>query len=208
MTKGISAGDQLIENNEIIVNADADVECEVACPLLDGEYECTVYADEGDEWRRIGTRFRIENDGPATEFDLAVANDPGYWEANIPIGADGSIGTIADLSFPFSAIIAWDPPEDCREVLDPLVETWGEYKTRVGVDDLTDWYETFGTGGFPNDAPADLNDERIVQIKDIPEEGDENKVGPDETIDDADFPDMSQAAEDEGWITCTKFNGD
>jgi len=211
VSKGLSEGDQLLSefDDEIVINADANGNCfEADCPILDGEYECTIYTESGGEWRRIGTRFRVENDGPATEFDLAVADSPGYWEADLPIGADASMATVADLSFPYSAIIAWDPPEECDEVLDPLLETWGEYKTRVGVDDLTDWYETFGTEGAPTDAPSDLNDELIVQVKEIPEEGDENRTGPDETISDEMYPDMSQEAEDEGWITCTKFNED
>jgi hypothetical protein len=207
MTKGLSAGDQIIENDEVIVNADADVNCtDVECPELSGEYECTVYGDEVDEWRRIGTRYRIVNDGPATTFDLAIADSPGSWDADIDVGANTDRSVVSDASVPRRGLVIWQLPEGCVEQHN--LETWGEYKNRVGVDDLTDWYESFGTAEAPIDAPNDLSDEAVVEVQNIPEQEVDmaDMVGPDDVIDDADFPDMSQAAEDVGWITCTKFN--
>ena len=208
MTKGLSAGDQIIENDEVIVNADADVNCtDVECPELSGVYECTVYGDEVDEWRRIGTRYRVTNDGPATTFDLAIADSPGSWDTDISVGANTDRTVVSDASVPRRGLVIWQLPEGCVE--EHNLETWGEYKNRVGVDDLEDWYESFGTAEAPIDAPQDLSDEAVVEVQDIPEQGVDmaNMVGPDQVIDDADFPDMSQAAEDVGWITCAKFHG-
>jgi len=170
-------------------------------------YECTVYGDEVDEWRRIGTRYRVTNDGPATTFDLAIADSPGSWDTDISVGANTDRTVVSDASVPRRGLVIWQLPEDCVEQHN--LETWGEYKNRVGVDDLTDWYESFGTAEAPIDAPQDLSDEAVVEVQDIPEQGVDmaNMVGPDQVIDDADFPDMSQAAEDVGWITCAKFHG-
>ncbi|MDZ7687583.1 MAG: DUF1102 domain-containing protein [Halobacteriales archaeon] len=211
VSKGLSEGDQLLSefDDEIVINADADGDCfETDCPELSGEYECTLYADEVQSWRRIGTRYRITNDGPATTFDVAIANSPGSWDSGIPIGADTDRVFVSDASVPRRGLVAWDVPDDCIEAHD--LETWGEYKDRIGVEDLIDWYESFGSASAPAGAPSDLDDEAVVEVQNIPEQevDMEDVVGPDENIPDEDFPDMSQEAEDEGWITCTKFNED
>lgn len=214
VTKGLSEGDQLLDelDNEIVINADAECEEPLECPVLSGEYECTTYEDENGNWVRTGTRFRIYNDGPATTFSLATADQPGGWRGDVPIDANTDRSIIADASFPWNAVLAWDPEPACKELLleEHDLETWGEYKDRVGVDDLTDWYESFGHEDSPGDAPDDLDDELVVEVKDIPEidEGNDpgDRVGPDEEIDDEMYPDMSEEAEELGWITCAKHD--
>jgi hypothetical protein len=210
-------------DNQVQIVADVDAECGTEprdCPVLEGEYECTLYeSSETDgeitSWNRSATKFRVTNDGPNTEFSLAVADSPGSWRPDAEIPADASSTFNADASFPFSALIAWDPGEECRDQLieaNPDLQTWSEYKADNGLDNLDDWYETFGTSGIPSnpDPPEDLDDQLIVQVQNIPEEGQgtspEDRTGPDEEIDDSLYPQMSQEAMNEGWITCEAFN--
>ena len=213
---GLQNDDVLLDalDNEIRIIADVDGDCSgIACPVLRAEYECTTYTEEDDGtqvigYNRQGTRFRVFNDGPdPTLFDLAVADSPGDLREDVAIGANTSRSVLADASVPMNAVLVWDAPEECRNLLD--IETWAEYKQRVGVDDLVDWYETFGTSGAPAGVPQDFDDDFAVEADPIPEQAIDpaNTLGPDEEIDPADYPDMSPAAEDEGWITCAKQSG-
>ena len=79
MTKGLSAEDQLIENDEIIVNADADVECEEeVCPALEAEYTCTLRDPPEDGGTPVGTRHTVTNLGTGdTSYGWAILNSPG-----------------------------------------------------------------------------------------------------------------------------------
>lgn len=203
-TKELEEGDQLLEEigNSITIVADSGTECDVIeCPELTGSYECTIYNEQNGEYQRIGTSFEVENTGSSTIADIAIANDPGEWEPDQAIDAFGSTSIVADASFPTRALLFWDPvDEDCLDIVD--AQTWGEYKDDEGIDDLNDWYEEFGTGDPPDDIPDDPDDDLVVRVEDIPEEGVEDPVGPDEIIEDEDWPEMSDDAADEGWITC------
>ena len=210
-TYSLSEEDRLLEalDDEVTIIADVDLDCgpEALCPDLSGEYECTTYDQENGMWIRTGTRFRVFNDGPVPAvFDIAVADAPSAWREGLTVGANSSRSVISDASVPQNAIIAWDAPEECREIIER--PTWGEYKDIVGVENLTDWYESFGTGDAPGDAPEDLDDELIVEVSGIPEvdvDADET-VGPDSEIDGELFPSMSEEAEDLGWTTCAALD--
>ena len=210
-SKELSEGDELLEelDNEIRIIADTDGDCfgEPACPILDGQYQCTTYEEENGQFTRTGTRFLITNEGASsTEFDLAVADQPASFRGDVTVGGNTSRSVVTDASVPQNAVIAWNPPEGCEGDL----QTWGEYKTDVGVDDLHDWYTEFGTSDPPPRAPQDFDDEFVVEVKDIPEQENDpgDTLGPDEFIDEELYPDMSEEAEEEGWITCEKeLNG-
>ena len=210
VSKELSEEDQLLAelDNEITITADADVECEAtACPELSGAYECTSYlfSQAAEEWERIGTGFAVTNLGSATTADIAVANEPGKWEDDLEISAFETTGIVSDASFPTRALLFWDPvDEECIDVVD--APTWGEYKEEEDIDDLEDWFDKFGTADPPDDIPEDPDDDLVVRVEDIPEEGVEDTVGPDESIPDDQWPDMSDPAEEEGWITCEKFD--
>ncbi len=214
VSKGLSNGTQLLDilDNEVTISADANGNCEnqlPACENLDAEYRCTVYQEASEnEFQRLGTTFLIENSGPGTEFELAVADSPGSWDDGIPIAANGTREFVADASFPYSALVFWEPEDpDCTDLLN--LQTWEEYKEEEGIANLTEWYETFGTSGPPADAPTNRPDDFVVQVRDIPEEQDTDggdRVGPDERIPGDQYPDMSADSEEVGWITCTKFN--
>ncbi|SDK20396.1 Protein of unknown function [Halovenus aranensis] len=205
-TFGLSEGDELLGalDDTVRIIADTDGDCfQDPCPVLDGEYQCTVYEFEDPDYVRTGTRFEVFNTGPSgTTFDLAVADNPPDFRGSVSVGANSSTSVVTDASVPQNAVIAWDAPEGCEADL----QTWAEYKNSVGVADLTDWYNTFGTGSPPANAPSDFADERVVEVKDIPEQDQDpaDTVGPDESIPGDTFPDMSQAAEDLGWVTCEK----
>lgn len=210
-TYSLSEEDRILEelDDMVTIVADVDGDCfeeEVLCPELSGEYQCTIYDQENGNWIRTGTRFFIENTGPApASFDIAVADAPSDFRADLPIGANTSRTVVTDASVPQQALIAWAVPEGCEPD-----QTWGEYKDAEDIDDLDDWYDTFGTGTGAPGAPEDLDDDAAVAVLTIPEQDVEpgDTVGPDAEIDDEDFPDMSQEAEDEGWITCAKFDND
>lgn len=195
-------GDVLLE--EVGLVADVSDACtEEVCPELAGEYGCTTYELENGSYIRTGTRFVVTNTGPVpTEFDLAIANEPPDFREDVSIGGNTERNVISDASVPQNAVIAWDAPDGCEGEL----QTWGEYKDDVGVDDLSEWYTEFGTGDPPGDAPEDFDDEFVVEVKDIPEQEDDpaDTIGPDEEISDELYPDMSEDAEEEGWITCSK----
>ena len=181
-------------------------EVEVECPELSGEYLCTLYQEETDAFVRTGTRFSVTNTGPVPAvFDLAVANDPSAFREALAIGEETSRTVVTDASVPQQAVVVWNLPEGCE-----ADETWGEYKARVGVDDLTDWFNTFGTTSPPFNAPADFDDDRAVAVASVPEMDatPAETVGPDGSIPLAQYPDMSAEAEAEGWITCAKEQAD
>ena len=167
------------------------------CADLDVEYECTTYDfEEPANWRRTGTRFRVTNNGDAaTDFGLAVTNDVNTFRPvdSRTVGAGGSRAAISDSSIPIRALAFWESPCDLEGA-----ETWAEFKARRGFDSLSDFYD----GAPPATAPADLpNDYYVVEAENIP--GSEE---PDEDIPDAQYPDMSSAAEAAGWITCDKHD--
>ena len=200
---GLVEGDELLDalDNEIRIIADVDGDCtEVPeCANLSVEYECTTYNDEGDNFRRTGTRFRVTNNGPVpATYDLAIANEPGDWREGLAIGANTSQHRISDASVPTEALIFWT----CANGAPTGAQTWGQYKDANDYDDLEDWYETVGsTGSAPSSAPQDVNDDLLVaEGMNIPD------GEPDQDIDPDTFPDMSQAAEDNGWIACEKFD--
>lgn len=199
-------GQQAAISNLTFCGEEEEEEVEVECPALSGEYQCTLYEDETDTFIRTGTRFSVTNTGPVpAEFDLAVANNPSDFREAVPIGAETSRTVVTDASVPQQAVLAWDLPDGCE-----ADETWGEYKTRVGVDDLTDWFETFGTVTPPANAPADFDDDRAVAVASVPEmdASPADTVGPDGSIPTEQYPDMSDEAEAEGWITCAKEQAD
>jgi hypothetical protein len=206
---GLSDGDELLDalDNEIRIIADVDGDCvDNGCPILSGAYQCTTYEGDADGFSRTGTRFRITNMGPtATNYDLAVADSPSDYRSNLSIGPNTTQSRPADASVPQNAVIAWDAPEGCEADL----QTWGEYKADVGVADLTDWYETFGTN-VPTNAPEDFDDEFVIEVTGIPEveSNIENTLGPDAQIPADVYPEMSDPAETEGWITCMKEGTD
>ncbi|SNR55088.1 hypothetical protein [Halorubrum vacuolatum] len=172
---------------------------ETACPELTARYECTTYADEGDNFRRTGTRFRITNTGGApASYDLAVANEPGDWRSALEIDANSDQGRVADASVPTAGLVFWA----CANGAPAGSRTWGAYKDANGFEDLEDWYEHVGSVALvPSAAPEDVNDDLlVVEVTNIPD------GEPDEDIDGGDFPDMSQAAEENGWIACVKFD--
>ncbi len=210
-TFGLSEGDELLGEFDNLVNVVADTEgdCfgEPECPVLGGRYLCTTYELSAGEYQRTGTRVEVTNDGPATVFDLAVADSPGAYQEDIPIGENDTISLVADASVPQNALIAWNAPEECIGTLG--LQTWADYKTANDIDDLEDWYLTFGSSNVPSEAPTDLPDEFVVEVQDIPEQGNDpaDTVGPDETIPPDEYPDMSESAEAEGWITCEKEAG-
>ena len=172
---------------------------DVECPELMARYECTTYIDEGGNFRRQGTRFRVTNtDDELVTYDLAVANEPGDWRSGLSVGTNSSATPVADASVPTNALVFWN----CANGEPAGAQTWGEYKDANGFDDLEDWFEQVGsTGNVPSGAPQDVDDDLLVaEATNIPEDE------PDEDIDADDFPDMSQAAEDNGWIACEKFD--
>ena len=199
---GLVEGDELLEDldNEIRIIADVDGDCvPQTCPALSAEYECTTYVDEGGNFRRTGTRFRVTNmNGAPATYDLAVANEPGDWRADLSIGENTNQARISDASFPTAALAFWA----CANGAPTGAQTWGEYKDANDLADLEEWYETTGsTGSAPVDAPQDVDDDLlVVEAANIP------AGEPDEDIDPDDWPDMSQEAEDNGWITCEKFD--
>lgn len=209
-TFGLSEGDELLSEleNQVQIVADVDSECgaEQPCPDLTANYQCTTYDAEGGGYSATGTRFEVQNVGSSTVFDLAVANDPGSWREDVSIGANTTTTVVADASFPKKALIAWNVPDDCSPR--PDAQTWDEYKTEQGIEDLEEWYETFGSEGstLAPGAPVNLPDDVVVEVRDIPEEGLDPAVGPDDTISDEDFPEMSQDAADLGWIACEAFD--
>ena len=173
------------------------------CPTLTAEYQCTDYEEESgsNNHRRTATWFRIEASAPISEtYSIAVANEPGDWREGL--GFNSGEGTAAsravDASVPKKALVFWtcvgDKPEG--------VTTWGDYKQDTDFDDLKDWYEKSGSAGFaPKKAPEDVDDDLlVVEVTDIPD------GEPDEDIAADDFPNMSQEAEDKGWIACEKFD--
>ena len=203
-TFDLAEGDELLGelDNQVQIVADVDAECGVdePCPDLDANYQCTTYELSGGDYDRTGTRFQVTNTGASTAFDLAVADSPGSFSSE-SIGAMSTNSYIADASFPTKALVAWNVPEGCSPA--PDAQTWDEYKTEQGIANLTEWYETFGTtGDVPSEAPTELEDDRVVEVRDIPEEGVTDPVGPDSTISSEDYPEMSQDAADDGWITC------
>lgn len=200
---GLVEGDELLDalDNEIRIIADVDGNCvpENGCANLSVEYECTDYSLGTDKYRRGTTRFRVTNTGSVpTAYDLAVANEPGSWDDAEAVDESSSTTAISDASVPTAALAFWT----CANGTPSGVQTWGEYKTENELTDLEDWYETVGSLGFgPSDAPQDVDDDLLVaEAQNIP-------VGePDEDIASADYPNMSQAAEENGWIACEKFD--
>lgn len=208
-TFGLSEGDELLGEFDNLVNVVADTEGDCfagpECPLLSGQYRCTIYEQENPpdgSWNRTGTRFFVTNDGPATVFDIAVADSPGEWREDIPIAENTTRQVVVDASVPTRALLAYNADPSCAE-LDSALQTWDEFKDTNDLENLTDWYETFGSG-VPDGAPEELPDDLVVQLTDIPAPGAEPVSEPDETISDEMYPDMSAEAEAEGWITCTK----
>ena len=199
---GLVEGDELLDalDNEIRIIADVDGDCvPEACPNLSVAYECTTYVDEGGNFRRQGTRFRVTNmNGAPATYDLAVANEPGDWRSGLSVGTNSSATPVADASVPTNALVFWN----CANGEPAGAQTWGEYKDANGFDDLEDWFEQVGsTGNVPSGAPQDVDDDLLVaEATNIPEDE------PDEDIPADDFPDMSQEAEDNGWIACEKFD--
>ena len=201
---GLVEGDELLDalDNEIRIIADVDGECLTPeCANLTAEYECTTYlqADEDSDYERQGTRFRVTNMGSVpTTFDFAVANEPGAWKEERGIDANTSRGELADASVPTAGLVFWT----CANGAPPGSQTWGDYKDENGFEDLEDWFEQVGsTGSVPSGAPQDVNDDLLVaEATNIPE------GEPDQDIPADDFPDMSQAAEGNGWIACEKFD--
>jgi hypothetical protein len=173
---------------------------DTGCADLSVEYECTVYDDEGDNFRRTGTRFRVTNFGDvATAYDLAVANEPGDWRGGLAIDATTNQGRVADASVPTEALVFWE----CTEDVPTGAQTWGEYRDANGFADLEDWYETVGsTASAPAGAPQDVDDDLLVVGATTIPDGE-----PDENIDPTLYPDMSVDAEAEGWVTCDKHDG-
>ena len=175
---------------------------ETECVDLTVEYECTTYRPEESagviiNWRRQGTRFRVfNNSDAATEFGWVITNDVNTFGALGSRSVDGGARRIlsSDSSVPRRAIVFWEGSEACAEPLD--LETWGEFKRRNGFDTLDDFYD----GDKPDTAPEALDDSLyVVGAENIP-----NGSKPDEDISAEQYPDMSEAAEDAGWITCGK----
>ena len=207
-TFDLAEGDMLLDelDNEVQIVADVDSACgaETVCPNLTGSYQCTTYAAESDGYSATGTRFEIQNTGDATQYNLAVANSPGAFES-ASIGTNTITTEIADASFPNKALIAWNIPDGCSPV--PDAQTWDEYKGENGLENLADWYEEFGTeGGVPDEAPTNIDDDLVVEVRDIPEEGVDPAVGPDSFISNDQWPAMSDDAADLGWITCEAYD--
>ena len=172
---------------------------DVACPELMARYECTEYELEAGNYRRTGTRLRVTNAGDRkVTYDLAVANEPGDWRDDLEIDAEADQGRIADASVPTAGLVFWA----CSGDRPAGSQTWGEYKDENGFANLTNWYVNTGsTQSAPQDAPPDVDDDLlVVEVTGIP------NGEPDEDIDADDFPDMSQEAEDNGWIACEKFD--
>jgi hypothetical protein len=200
------------------VTISADVEASVCdtttseCPWLTGEYRCTTYERSAGGYERTGTRFQIFNEGDlGTQYDLAVANSPSDFKDDEFIEGNTDHRQVVDASYPKNAIVAWDgcddgnPPQaDPEEFI-----RWSDYKNLRNVVDLDDWYDKYGTGpGSPSGAPSDFDGDLWVSELTLPEfspDGDSSgQVGPDNEIPEDQYPDMSDAAEEEGWITCQK----
>jgi hypothetical protein len=158
MTKGISAGDQLIENNEIIVNADADVECEEeVCPALEAEYTCTVRDPPEDGGTPIGTRHTVTNVGTGdTSYGWAILNSPGAFVDDgdfVDAGddatfvSDASSGEGDDFA-QLEGVVFWEA--DCTEEQETQLglTTYSELVTAEDVS--TDFDDEYG-----DDIPAD-----------------------------------------------------
>jgi len=203
-------GDQLINGVTIAADVNSGV-CDTPtpeCPELTGEYLCTVYADDAQEGnRRTGTRFGVENTGDVgVGYDLATNDSPGSWRGGLTIGANSSTTITSDASVPVVALVIWYLPPECEEQIEVEGVRWGDYKNGdnqfgESYDDLKDWYESIGEGTTaPSDAPVTLDNNKLVsELNAIPQTEE-----PDEFISDEQFPNMTQAAEDAGWITCTK----
>jgi len=209
-----SEGDQLLEGVTISADVEASV-CDTTtseCPWLTGEYRCTTYERSAGGYERTGTRFQIFNEGDlGTQYDLAVANSPSDFKDDEFIEGNTDHRQVVDASYPKNAIVVWDgcddgnPPQaDPEEFI-----RWSDYKNLRNVVDLDDWYDKYGTGpGSPSGAPSDFDGDLWVSELTLPEfspDGDSSgQVGPDNEIPEDQYPDMSDAAEEEGWITCQK----
>jgi hypothetical protein len=207
-----SEGDQLIDGVTIAADVEASV-CDTTtkCPWLTGEYRCTTYERSSGEYNRTGTRFQIFNEGDlGTQYDLAVANSPSDFKDDRFIEASTDQRQVVDASYPKNAIVAWDgcdaaPPEGFPEEF----VRWRDYKNLRNVEDLDDWYDKYGTGpGSPPGAPSDFDDDLWVSELTLPEfsaDGNaDDQEGPDKSIPEEQYPDMDDASEEEGWITCQK----
>jgi len=207
-TFDLAEGDELLGelDNQVQIVADVDAECgvETPCPDLTGSYQCTTYAPQSEGYTATGTRFEIQNTGEQTQYNLAVANSPGAYEES-SIGSNTTTTIVADASFPNKALLAWNVPDGCGPL--PDAQTWADYKDENDLEDLTDWYEEFGTGGeVPAEAPDEIEDDYVVEVRDIPEEGLDPAAGPDPFISDDQWPEMSDDAADLGWIACEAFD--
>jgi hypothetical protein len=165
MTKGLSAEDQLIENDEIIVNADADVECEEeVCPALEAEYTCTLRDPPEDGGTPVGTRHTVTNLGTGdTSYGWAILNSPGAFVDDgdfVDAGdddtfvSDASAGVGGDFT-ELEGVVFWEA--DCTaEQEDQLgLTTYGEL---VSNGDVSADLDTFVDGRIPDSAYAAVID--------------------------------------------------
>ncbi|WP_247731181.1 DUF1102 domain-containing protein [Halovivax limisalsi] len=197
---GLEEGDMLLDalDNDVTIVADVDGDCgqTPTCPHLYGEYVCTTYEQDGDGYKRTGTEYTVGNDGAGSgasvTYDLAIADSPGEFRSDHSLGSSTSEIRSGDASVPLAGLLFWESGSECN----PLAQTWAQYKTENGLEDLADWYSTEGHG-VPAEAPSDVDDDLLVVEVDLPAEGE-----PDETISPEQYPEMSDEASAQGWRTC------
>ena len=159
MTKGLDAGDQLIENNEIVIHADADADCEreEVCPDIEAEYTCTVRDPPEEGGEPIGTRHTVTNNGPiGTDFGWAITDAPDDFrsiEDGRFVPALGEQTFAADASLPQEGVVFWEA--ECSEELEDELglTTYGEL---VDAGDVSSDFDDFVDDRIPDDAYAVL----------------------------------------------------
>ncbi|MDZ7687584.1 MAG: DUF1102 domain-containing protein [Halobacteriales archaeon] len=148
MTKGLSAGDQLVENDEVVIHADADADCEgeELCPDVEAEYTCTVRDPPEEGGEPIGTRHMVTNNGnEGTQYGWAIIDSPSDFRSIADgnfVGAFNTSTFVADASAPQDGVVFWEA--DCSEEKEDELglTTYGELVSNGDVStDLDDFVD-------------------------------------------------------------------
>ena len=145
-SKGLSEGDELLEDldNEIRIIADVDGDCIVdpVCAELEAEFNC-ITDDQGEATgHRIDVHNRNKGD---TDFGFVILNSPDEQEELGERSIDGNSSmTIPgrDASFPLAGIVYWEDEDVCEDYKGlTRAEDWEGIETPIGIPDpdAFDW---------------------------------------------------------------------
>lgn len=170
-TDGLSAGETLLGtlDDRITITADVDGDCLERCPVLDAEYECTLF-DKNGLWKVFGHNVAITNAGDDTgEYFWATLgeekDDHRRLDSPVVVEPGETHNSLTSTKYPTQGLIWWT--DECTTGTVTEYAEFFDNHDGVGLDDVPETADAVSISGFPSRDDFEASEYEGAEIGDV-----------------------------------------